>query len=83
MRCFGRTLVSFCHLCDETIKQIFLERMCVLTDDICLSILTPQTAIFGCINGIESNVYKITNHAFYFKLHVYKTTESGTLALNS
>ena len=57
MRCFGRTLVSFCHLCDETIKQIFLERMCVLTDDICLSILTPQTAIFGCINEIERAVF--------------------------
>ena len=57
MRCFGRTLVSFCHLCDETIKQIFLERMCVLTDDICLSVLTPQTAIFGCINEIERVVF--------------------------
>ena len=57
MRCFGRTLVSFCHLYDETIKQIFLERMCVLTDDICLSILTPQTAIFGCINEIERAVF--------------------------
>ena len=65
-------LCSFCHSYDETIKHIFLECICVkqlwnhlrlfLMNDISLPILTPQTAIFGFINGIENSVYKITNH---------------------
>ena len=90
---FGKTktpLCSFCHLYDETTKHIFLECICVkqlwnnlrlfLTNDISLRILTPQTAIFGFINGIENNVYKITNHIlFIFKLHVYRKRERGTL----
>ena len=51
---------------DENIKHMFLECICVkqlwnhlrlfLTNDISLSILTPQTVIFGFINGIENNV---------------------------
>ena len=81
---------SFCHSYDETIKHIFLECIYVkqlwnhlrlfLTNDISLPILTPQTAIFGFINGIENNVYKIKNHILLiFKLHVYKSRERGTL----
>ena len=76
-------LCSFCHSYDETIKHIFLECICVkrlwnhlrlfLTNDISLLILTPQTVIFGFINGIENSDYKITNHILLiFKLHVYK-----------
>ena len=43
----------------------------------------PQTAIFGFSNGIENNVYKITNHILsIFKLHVYKSRERGTLELS-
>ena len=93
---FGKTktpLCSFCHSCDETIKHIFLECICVkqlwnhlrlfLTNDISLPILMPQTAIFGFPNGIENNVYKITNHILLiFKLHVYKSRERGTLELS-
>ena len=93
---FGKTkapLCSFYHSCDETIKHIFLECVCVkqlwnhlrlfLTNDISLPILTPQTAIFGFTNGIENNVYKITNHILLiFKLHVYKSRERGTLELS-
>ena len=46
-------------------------------------ILTPHTAIFGFINGIENNVYKIKNHILLiFKLHVYKSREGGTLELS-
>ena len=86
-------LCSFCHSYDETIKHIFLECMRVkqlwnhlklfLTNDIFLNILTPQIAIFGFINGIENNVYKITNHILLnFKLHIYKSRERGTLELN-
>ena len=57
---------SFCHSYDETIKYIFLERICVkhlwnhlrlfLINDSSIPILTPQTAIFGFINGIKNNV---------------------------
>ena len=86
-------LCSFCHSYDETIKHIFLECIYVkqlwnhlrlfLTNDISLPILTPQTAIFGFINGIENNVYKIKNHMLLiFKLHVYKSRERGTLELS-
>ena len=51
-------------------------------NDISLPILTPQTAIFGFINGIENSVYKITNHILLiFKLHVYKSRQRGTLEL--
>ena len=67
-------LCSFCHSYDETIKHIFLECICVkqlwnhlrlfLTNDISFPILTPQTAIFGFINGIENSVYKITNYIY-------------------
>ena len=86
-------LCSFCHSYDETIKHIFLECICVkqlwnhlrlfLTNDISFPILTPQTAIFGFINGIENSVYKITNHILLiFKLHVYKSRERGSLELS-
>ena len=86
-------MCSFCQSCDETIKHIFLECICVkqlwnhlrlfLTNDISLPILMPQTAIFGFPNGIENNVYKITNHILLiFKLHVYKSRERGTLELS-
>ena len=86
-------LCSFCHSYDETIKHIFLECIYIkqlwnhlrllLTNDISLPILTPQTAIFGFINGIESSVYKIKNHILLiFKLHVYKSRERGTLELS-
>ena len=45
--------------------------------------LTPQTAIFGFINGTENNVHKIKNHILLiFKLHVYKSRERGTLELS-
>ena len=54
-----------------------------LTNDISLPILTPQTAIFGFINGIENSVYKIINHVLLiFKLHVYQSRERGTLELS-
>ena len=86
-------LCSFYHSYDETIKHMFLEWICVkqlwnhlrlfLTNDISLPILTPQTAIFGFINGIENSVYKITNHILLiFKLYVYKSRETGTLELS-
>ena len=86
-------LCSFCHSYDETVKHIFLERVCVkplwnhlrlfLTNDICLPVLMPQTTIFGFISGIENSVYKITNHILLiFKLHIYKSRERGTLELN-
>ena len=93
---FGKTktpLFSFCHSYDETINHIFFECICVkqlwnqlrlcLTNDSFLPLLTPQTAILGLINGIENNVYKITNHILLtFKLHVYKSRERGTLELS-
>ena len=54
-----------------------------LTSDISRPILMPQTAIFGFINGIENNVYKIKNHILLiFKLYVYKNRERGTLELS-
>ena len=50
------------------------------TNDISLPILTPQTVIFGFINGIENNVYKNANQIpLIFKLYVYKGRERGTL----
>ena len=72
---------------------MFLECICVrqlwnhlrlfLTNDFSLSILTPQTAIFAFINGIENSVYEITNHIpLIFKLHVYKSRERGILELS-
>ena len=80
-------LCSFCYSYDEAINHIFLECTCVkqlwnhlrlfLTNDISFPILTPQTAIFGFINGTENSVYKIKNDILLiFKLHVYKSRES-------
>ena len=76
-------LCSFCYSYDETIKLIFLEFICkttaklfklILSNDISFPILTPQTFIFGFINRIENNVYKIISHILLiFKLHVYKS----------
>ena len=55
----------------------------LLANDACLPILTPQTVISSFINGIENNVYKITNHILLiFQLHVYKSRERGTLKLS-
>ena len=52
------------------VKQLWNHLRLVLTN-ISLLILTPQTAIFGFISGIENSVYKITNHILLiFKLHV-------------
>ena len=66
------------HIC----KQLWNHLRLFLTNDISLPVLTPQTAIFGFINGIENNVYKIKNHILLvFKLHVYKSRERGTLEL--
>ena len=93
---FGKiktSLCSFCHLYDEAIKHIFLECIYVkqlwnhlrlfLTNDISLPILTPQTAIFGFVNGIENSVYKIINHIILiFKQHVYKSKKRGILQLS-
>ena len=93
---FGKTKISLCsfyYSCDEIIKHIFLECICVkqlwnylrffLTNYISLPILTPQTVIFGFTNGIENNVYKITNHILLiFKLHIYKSREKGILKLS-
>ena len=80
-------LCSFCYSYDEAINHIFLECTCVkqlwnhlrlfLTNDISFPTLTPQTAIFGFINGIENSVYKIKNDILLiFKLHFYKSRES-------
>ena len=67
------------HLGQITVKSFKI----VLTNDISLPILMPQTAIFGFINAIENTVYKIANHIlFIFKLHVYKSREWGTLELS-
>ena len=93
---FGKTktiLCSFCHSYDETTKHIFLECMCLkqlwnylrllLTNAISLPILTPETANFGFIDGIENSVYKITNYILsIFKLQIYKSRERGTLELS-
>ena len=52
-------------------------------NDISLPILTPQTASFGFINGIEKSAYKITNHILLIsKLHVYKSRERGIIELS-
>ena len=52
-------------------------------NDISPPMLTPQTAIFGFINGIENSVYKVTNHILLiFKLHVYKSKERVILELS-
>ena len=52
-------------------------------NDISIPILTIQTVIFGLINGIENNVYKITNRLLLiFKLHVCKSRERDTLELS-
>ena len=93
---FGKTkthLCLFCHSYDETIKHIFLECIWVkqlwshlilfLMNDISIPILTIQTVIFGLINGIENNVYKITNRLLLiFKLHACKSRERDTLELS-
>ena len=87
------------HLCVYSVihamrlLNIFLECICVkqlwnhlrlfLTNDISLPILTPQTVIFGFTNGIENNIYKITNHILLiFRLHVYKSREKGIFELS-
>ena len=52
-------------------------------NDISPPMLTPQTAIFGFINGIENSVYKVTNHILLiFKLHVCKSRERAILELS-
>ena len=59
------------HMCKAAVGlRLFL------TIDISLPILTPPTAIYGFINGIEKNVCKIINHIILiFKLHLYKNRE--------
>ena len=52
-------------------------------NDISLPILTPQTAIFDFINGIENGVYKITNDILLIsKLHIWKSREKSILGLS-
>ena len=86
---FRKTKTPLCSICHSSKKLfcIYFQNVYVwnncgrlfLTNNISLPILTLQTAIS---NGIENNVYKITNHILLiFKLHVYKSRESGTLEL--
>ena len=92
---FGKTnspLCSFCHSCNESIKHMFLKYRCVkqlwnhlklFLINISLPILTTQTTIFGFTNGVENNVYRITNDILLiFKLHVCKSRERVTLELS-
>ena len=75
---FGKTktpLYSLYHSHTETIKHIFLKCICVkyLGNHLRLFL-----AIFGFINGIESNVYKIKNQMILiFKLSPCKSRERG------
>ena len=63
------------HICETSVESFKI----LSNDDASLPILAPQTAIFGFTNGIENNVYKITNHILLiFKLHVYKSRKRGT-----
>ena len=67
------------HMCQRTVDNSRL----FLMNDISLPILTPQTASFGFINGIEKSAYKITNHILLIsKLHVYKSRERGIIELS-
>ena len=64
-------------------KQLWNHLRLFLTNDIFLPILTPQTAIFGFINGIGNSVYKITDHMLLiFKLSVHKSRERDTLEIS-
>ena len=64
------------------VKELWNHLRLFITNDISLSILTPQTPIFDSINRIENSVYKITNHILLiFKLQVYKSRKRGTLEL--
>ena len=52
-------------------------------NDISVPILTPQTAVFDFINGIENGVYKITNDILLIvKLHIWKSREKSILELS-
>ena len=63
--------------------SIFFHLRLFLTNDISVPILTPQTAIFGFINGIEKSVYKIRNYILLIlKLNIYKGRERVTLELS-
>ena len=86
-------MFSLYHSYDETIKNIFLDCICVkqlwnhlrlfLTNDISLPILTSQIAIFGLISGTENRICKFTNCILLiFKLYIYKSRERGTLELS-
>ena len=46
------------HMCKTTVELLQIN-------DISLPILMSQTAIFSFFNGIQNNVYKITNHIFF------------------
>ena len=66
-------------MCNPTVKSFKI----VSKEWFLFSNTTPQTAIFGFINRIKNNVYKIRNHILLiFKLFVHKNRERGTLELS-
>ena len=69
------------HMCETTAESFHLRLF--LTNDICLPILMPQTAIFCFTNRIENNSYKNTNYLLLIvNQHVCKSREGGTLELS-
>ena len=67
----------------QCVKKLWNHLRLLLVSGISLPILTPQTGIFGFTNGIENNVYRISNYILLIlKLHLYKSIERVTLELS-
>ena len=84
----GSPLCSFCNVKDETPYHLFCECSHTislwnqlrhfLSNSLNISLLTPQSAIFGSINQKE-NFLVINYLLFIFKFHIYNSRSSSKL----
>ena len=84
---------SFCELFDETPQHLFYE--CVyaqnkwnqyrlyLSEKVALTVLTPQSVIFGFTDILDQNCLLVNNLPLIFECNVYNSRVSNTLSFQS
>ena len=89
---FGKVPSPRCKLHDETIMQLFCDRLIVkriwnqlkfiLSNNLIFPISTPQSAIFGFWD-LDMNEHLILNHLLLiFKMYIYNARKAGSLNIN-
>ena len=64
------------------VRQLWSQLRIFFSTDLNLSLLRPQTAIFGFLVETDKRIFKITNHLLLIlKMYIYKKTERKVLLI--